>query len=72
MSETPAHADKCPFCGKCFVDPLKPSYGTDGSGKWGFIECGQCGARGPEVRTGYEPFPDWRDEAVKEWNRRAP
>jgi len=72
MSETPVHADKCPFCGKVFVNPPEPSYVTDGSGKWGAIECGMCGARGPDVRTGYKLFAEWRDEAVKAWNRRAP
>lgn len=63
--------EPCPFCG-----------GTSGStrpdpeqgDKWGFAECLGCGARGPEVRTGYDTSfaAPWRAEAIAAWNRRAP
>ena len=44
--------------------------------KWGGVSCGDCGARGPEVRTGYyiDPGPkrtEWEADAVEEWNKRA-
>jgi Lar family restriction alleviation protein len=60
----------CPFCG-AFGDDLHTAT-VDGGGKWGLIECGSCGARGPDVRTGYEDAPMWRDDAIAEWNRRVP
>jgi hypothetical protein len=60
----------CPFCGETpdasgnytFVE-------TDGP-KWGAVRC--CGT-GPEVRTGYGPVDEWRDDAIAAWNeRKAP
>jgi Lar family restriction alleviation protein len=57
----------CPFCGET---PAPGEVGTDESGKWGFVECG-CGARGPDVRTGYQPSPLWEVAAVEAWNTRA-
>jgi len=58
----------CPFCGG--KDDDLRAHSTDGSGKWGFIECMPCGARGPDIRTGYTDEPEWRDRAISEWNRR--
>ena len=37
--------------------------------KWGHYQCG-CTARGPEVRTEYQPVEKWAEEAIKEWNDR--
>lgn len=59
----------CPGCGKipsvtderCFVL-------TDGY-KWGALAC--CWT-GPEVRTGYQPAPFWKDAAIRAWNDRTP
>lgn len=70
-SSRPApHADPlavpCPFCGgKRASTQLDETTG----GKWGFVGCG-CGARGPDVRTGYDSSPQaqWRADAVSEWN----
>lgn len=39
---------------------------TDGS-KWGALQC--CGT-GPEVRTGYGPVEEWREDAIEAWNNR--
>ncbi|WP_435607674.1 Lar family restriction alleviation protein [Pseudomonas knackmussii] len=58
----------CPFCGDT---PGEDSYAlTDGGFKYGAISCG-CGAVGPDVRTGYKDWPEWKDAAVAEWNERA-
>lgn len=58
----------CPFCGDT---PGEDSYTlTDGGFKYGAISCG-CGAIGPDVRTGYKDWPEWKDAAVEEWNARA-
>lgn len=59
----------CPFCGT--VPNLEDDayhYQNQGN-KWGGIRC--C-IDGPEVRTNYKPWPHWKDEAIKEWNTRAP
>ena len=57
----------CPFCGlretRAIADPNQ-------GGKWGFIECPGCGARGPDVRTGYGPIAHWHSAAIEEWNKR--
>jgi Lar family restriction alleviation protein len=59
----------CPFCGNNHGVQFAMSQGY----KWGAVECPDCGARGPEVRTYYDKSGDatWREEAVREWNRRA-
>lgn len=58
----------CPFCGDT---PGDDSYTlTDGGFKYGAISCG-CGAVGPDVRTLYKQWPEWKDAAVAEWNERA-
>lgn len=54
----------CPFCG----GEGKPAL-SDGV-KWGCIEC-DCGARGPDVRTGYGPVEEWAERAWAEWDRRT-
>jgi hypothetical protein len=60
----------CPFCGE--TPDVSGNYTfveTDGP-KWGAVRC--CGT-GPEVRTGYGPVDDWRDDAIAAWNeRKAP
>ena len=62
----------CPFCG---ASPEMADgsicHTSDDREKWGAIQCLECGATGPDVRTEYEPFLAWRDDAVAEWNRRA-
>lgn len=61
----------CPFCGSS----LRPQTLMDQEQgmKWGYAYCGECGARGPEVRTQYDAgtLAPWRAEAIAEWNRRA-
>ena len=39
--------------------------------KWGYAAC-SCGARGPDVRTGYDGGSQaaWRVEAITAWNTR--
>lgn len=62
------HIKPCPFCGAIpDVDNPNTFQETDGP-KWGAVVC--CGT-GPEVRTGYGPVEDWRDDAIDEWNKRA-
>ena len=65
----PAALLPCPFCGS-YLDSEDPAVfrETDGP-KWGAVVC--C-ITGPEVRTGYGPLEDWRDEAIAEWNKRSP
>ena len=60
----------CPFCGENinYNDPANFRE-TDGS-KWGAVVCG-CGAIGPDVRTGYQEYQAWRDNAIKAWNERT-
>jgi Lar family restriction alleviation protein len=58
----------CPFCGSS-AEYIKPVTDTP-AGKWGYMECGNCGARGPDVRTGYRPPDHWEDEAIVQWNQR--
>ncbi|HCF6144442.1 TPA: Lar family restriction alleviation protein [Pseudomonas aeruginosa] len=58
----------CPFCGET---PGADSYAhADGGYKYGAISC-SCGVIGPDVRTGYKKWPEWRDAAVAAWNARA-
>ena len=63
-------ADLCPFCGRTGASTEIDS--GQGS-KWESAFCVHCGARGPDVRTGYDQSPDahWRQEAIAAWNRRA-
>lgn len=58
-----AGTELCPFCGEDACMPRE-------DGKWGYILCCACYARGPEVRTGYEPISAWKHRAYKEWNKR--
>lgn len=55
----------CPFCGSSVIN-----FDNDNR-KWGYVEC-ECGARGPEIRTGYDLSDQakWRMEAVEKWNKR--
>ena len=60
----------CPFCGAT-PQPSACLVLTDPSGKWGAVEC-RCGARGPDVRTGYaRDVTAWAEVAASEWNRRG-
>lgn len=60
----------CPFCGGT---DIAISVDENQGNKWGSAVCYSCSAVGPEVRTGYETYPEasWRAEAAAEWNRRA-
>lgn len=63
----------CPFCGgQPDYDDAASFTGLEGAGfaKWGAVQCG-CGVIGPDVRTGYASFEEWRERAAEEWNRRA-
>lgn len=58
----------CPFCGET---PGADSYAhADGGCKYVAISC-SCGVIGPDVRTGYKKWPEWRDSAITAWNERA-
>lgn len=61
----------CPFCG-FEIDPEDEDYFDPcrDSPKWGSIIC-QCGATGPEIRTGYQSWKIWRRTAILLWNRRV-
>lgn len=56
----------CPFCGGAAAYQRL----RDGS-KYGAYECGECGAQGPDVRTGYGPEEEWREKATAAWNERS-
>ena len=58
----------CPFC-KC----KQFYYDTNQGTKWGFVVCVECGATGPEVRTGYNTSDnaEWHKDANKAWNTRT-
>jgi len=60
----------CPFCGG--GDVITAVDHEQGS-KWGYAGCDACGARCPEVRTGYDTAYDalWRAEAISAWNTRT-
>ncbi len=60
----------CPFCGETPEYDDATWFDTDCITKWGFLECA-CGARGPDIRTGYENLPHWKDDAIKAWNKRS-
>jgi Lar family restriction alleviation protein len=61
----------CPFCGDV-PDVTKEGHFPDSQGtKWGNLMCG-CSAMGPEVRTHYGPWTEWRAAAIEAWNTRAP
>ena len=61
-----SEALSCPFCGK-----NNPKFESEyGGAKWGRIECGNCGAQGPDVRTEYKSSSHWGPAAIAEWNRR--
>jgi hypothetical protein len=59
----------CPFCGTTPLFGDEAAFGyPDGDSKWGAVKC--C-CYGPEVRTGYEGWHEWRTAAVEVWNERA-
>jgi hypothetical protein len=62
----------CPFCGTKEPDlDFKTDQGSGRPRKWGFIECRQCGCRGPEVHGHYWDCEAWEGKAIGEWNKRA-
>lgn len=63
--------EPCPFCGGTDISITADE---NQGNKWGSACCFSCSAVGPEVRTGYETYPEasWRAEAAAEWNRRSP
>ena len=65
MSRKTVDLKPCPFCGSTAEGHIE----TQGS-KWGAIVCGACAAQGPEVRTVYQSWPKWREDAAVEWNTR--
>ncbi len=60
--------DKIKGCRWCNMTP-QYFYMSQGY-KWGGVEC-DCGARGPDTRTGYDESEgaEWHLEAIREWNR---
>lgn len=59
----------CPFCGENMIHfALDLNQGN----KYGYVECLNCGAKGPDVRTNFkntEKEP-WHPTALREWNGR--
>lgn len=58
----------CPFCGGTYGAIFVMTQGN----KWGQVECGECGASGPDVRTDYDDSDnaEWHENAIQEWNKR--
>lgn len=65
--------DNCPFCGLGDRDGvLQPGSHEGASGqKWGFIQCDNCGARGPEVPYVRHDPEAWQGTAIGAWNKRT-
>jgi predicted RNA-binding Zn-ribbon protein involved in translation (DUF1610 family) len=63
-----AAASPCPFCGA-----ESTATAMHCGDKFGAVYCESCGARGPDVRTGYNARANapWRTNAVRAWNHRA-
>jgi Lar family restriction alleviation protein len=61
----------CPFCGGELG--ITTSFDHEQGDKWGYASCGECAARGPEVRTQYAREHDapWHYEAIAAWNTRT-
>lgn len=57
----------CPFCGETPDLNDESGHYQIHDNKYGGIRC--C-IDGPEVRTGYKPWPAWQAEAVNAWNTR--
>ena len=58
----------CPFCGETPDALNEATFQSDQGTKWGFVVC--C-CNGPEVRTGYCPVEEWKQDAIDAWNTRA-
>jgi len=61
----------CPWCGEINKYDNDSIFVTNSGTKWGAVQCAGCGCQSPEIRTGYEKLPKWKDAAVKEWNTRS-
>lgn len=59
----------CPFCGETPDADNPDTFQSSQGRKWGYVVC--CG-QGPEVRTGYRPVSEWKDDAIAWWNSRSP
>lgn len=57
----------CPFC-KAPEDCMSPNEEENGAERYGFIECLECGARGPTVRVMSKGLK-WVKDAWAEWNK---
>jgi len=64
--------EPCPFCGATAKTGDIWPWQDSTQAKWGAVLCG-CGARGPDVRTGYAKPEEmaWYEDAIQEWNTRA-
>lgn len=56
----------CPWCGEVPAIEERSFVYTD-TFKWGALSC--CGT-GPEVRTNYESWESWKNDAIEQWNNR--
>ncbi len=61
----------CPFCGCVLSADCPKSFEVNQGAKYGFVTCAECACAGPEVRTGYDVWTEWRDDAIKAWNKRV-
>lgn len=59
----------CPFCGETPDANCRQSFTPEVQPKWAFVEC-SCGARGPEIRTGYKSWQVWKVDAIAAWDDR--
>jgi hypothetical protein len=63
----------CPFCAAVPQQPVCFHKPDGQGGKWGYVMCTNCGACGPDVRTGYyADVEHWAPAAAASWNHRDP
>lgn len=57
----------CPFCGETPDVNRRETFTMEDRPKWASVVC--C-IIGPEIRTGYEKWPAWKQNAIDAWNER--
>jgi hypothetical protein len=67
MTTASAELLACPFCGETPDVNKRETFTMEDQPKWASVNC--C-ITGPEVRTGYEKWPAWKQDAIDAWNER--
>lgn len=57
----------CPFCGTTPDANKRETFTLEDQPKWASVNC--C-ITGPEIRTDYEKWPAWKQDAIAAWNTR--